>query len=178
MALSPDVVIADEPTTALDVISQDNVLGRLLELQRKEGTSLIIISHDMGVIAETCDRVAVMYAGSLVEVGPVRDLFRAPSHPYTMGLQNAIPRFDQQLSVVSIPGFPPSSFDDAGGCRFLPRCPFAILACEEYPPFVGVAPGHEAACFRAHEGHALRAAAADPTAWIADGQVRSAQAPE
>ena len=168
MALSPDVVIADEPTTALDVISQDNVLERLLELQRKEGTSLIIISHDMGVIAETCDRVAVMYAGSLVEVGPVRELFRSPSHPYTMGLQNAIPRFDQELSVVSIPGFPPSTFDDESGCRFLPRCPFAIPVCEEYPPFVNVGPRHEAACYRAREGDSLRAAAADPATWVAD----------
>lgn len=166
MALSPDVVIADEPTTALDVISQDNVLERLLELQQKEGTALIIISHDMGVIAETCDRVAVMYAGSLVEVSPVVDLFRSPSHPYTMGLENAIPRLGPQQRAVSIPGSPPSNIDEDTACRFMPRCPFAIAACHTYPPFVAVGPGHVAACWRADEAEALRKAAADPATWI------------
>lgn len=147
MALSPDVVIADEPTTALDVVTQDNVLAQLVELQREQGFSLVLISHDMGVIAETCDRVGVMYAGHLVELGPVRDIFKEPAHPYTQGLINAIPKLGSPDKAISIPGNPPARPATMTGCRFAPRCPFQEPVCAEPPPWVEISPNHGERCF-------------------------------
>lgn len=147
MALSPDVVIADEPTTALDVVTQDNVLGELVDLQREQGFSLIIISHDMGVIAETCDRVGVMYAGHLVELGPVREIFKAPAHPYTQGLINAIPKLGAVTEAVSIPGNPPADPGRLSGCRFAPRCPFREEECFQPVPWVELSASHGERCF-------------------------------
>ena len=147
MALSPDVVIADEPTTALDVVTQDNVLGQLVDLQREQGFSLILISHDMGVISETCDRVGVMYAGHLVELGPVREIFKTPAHPYTQGLINAIPKLGSPLQAVSIPGNPPAEPATISGCRFAARCPFQEETCLDPPPWVELTPGHGERCF-------------------------------
>jgi peptide/nickel transport system ATP-binding protein len=169
MSLSPDLVIADEPTTALDVISQDNVLDRLLALQRESGMSLIIVSHDMGLIAENCDRVAVMYAGAIVEIAPTKELFRAPAHPYTMGLENAIPRMDEEGSAVSIPGFPPPASEWPAGCRFAPRCPYALPVCREEPPWVEVGDQHHARCHRTDERQALREASSKPESWLRVG---------
>lgn len=169
MALSPDLVIADEPTTALDVVSQDNVLHQLISLQRRQGSSLILISHDMGVIAETCDRVAVMYAGKIVELGPVADLFASPAHPYSMGLRNAIPSMDQATDAVAIPGFPPPSSEWGDGCRFAPRCPFRIEACIEPPPWIELDTSHHALCHRTDDRVAFREAAADPSTWLVNG---------
>lgn len=129
MALKPDLVIADEPTTALDVVTQDSVLAELVAVQRKEGFSMILISHDMGVIAETCDRVAVLYAGHLVELAPVDETFDHPAHPYTQGLINAIPKLGMVGQAVSIPGSPPAEPGLLQGCRFAPRCPFRETEC-------------------------------------------------
>lgn len=147
MSLSPDIVVADEPTTALDVVTQDSVLDHLVTLQREQGFSLLLISHDMGVIAETCDRVAVMYAGHLVEMGPVREIFKRPAHPYTQGLINAIPKLGSVGEAVSIPGNPPAIPDALTGCRFAPRCPFREEACAEKPPWQQLSADHGERCF-------------------------------
>jgi oligopeptide/dipeptide ABC transporter ATP-binding protein len=165
MALSPDIVIADEPTTALDVVSQDGVLSQLVSLQREKGTSLILISHDMGIIAETCSRVAVMYAGKIVELAPVKEMFSAPSHPYSMGLRNAIPTLDKDADAVAIPGFPPPSSEWPEGCRFAPRCPFRIEKCSGPPPWIELAPSHHALCHRTDERDSIRSEAGEPSTW-------------
>lgn len=165
MALSPDLVIADEPTTALDVVSQDNVLEQLVALQREKQASLILISHDMGVIAETCDRIAVMYAGELVEIAPAAELFAAPAHPYSMGLINAVPKLDRNEEAVAIPGFPPPSTEWGNACRFEQRCPFRIEECLEPPPLVGINPSHWSLCHRVSEQEDLREQAAIPSTW-------------
>jgi peptide/nickel transport system ATP-binding protein len=147
MALSPDIVVADEPTTALDVVTQDNVLDHLTSLQREQGFALMLISHDMGVIAETCDRVAVMYAGHLVELGPVGEIFKQPAHPYTQGLINAIPKLGSAEQAVSIPGSPPADASAQPGCRFAPRCPFREPVCFEPPPWHDLSSDHGELCF-------------------------------
>jgi len=147
MALSPDIVIADEPTTALDVVTQDSVLDELVTVQRREGFSLILISHDMGVIAETCDRVAVLYAGHLVELGSVGEIFNRPAHPYTQGLINAIPKLGAVTEAVSIPGAPPAEPGLITGCRFAPRCPFREAQCAGVPPWHDLSPDHGELCF-------------------------------
>lgn len=167
MALKPALVIADEPTTALDVISQDNVLAQLIEAQRDQGNAMVIISHDMGVIAETCDRVAVMYAGGIVELGSVRDIFHSPAHPYTLGLKNAIPKLLQTEPTVAIPGFPPAPSEWPAGCRFAPRCPFREDICEHPPPWAHLDTGHAEACHFPHEAERFRELAVHPRTWAA-----------
>jgi peptide/nickel transport system ATP-binding protein len=167
MALSPDIVVADEPTTALDVVTQDNVLAQLTELQREQGFSLILISHDMGVIAETCDRVGVMYAGHLVELGPVREIFKRPAHPYTQGLINAIPKLGSSIEAVSIPGNPPANPASLSGCRFAPRCPFQEPVCLEPPPWAHLAPDHGERCFFPDRRDEFGEAARRPETWDA-----------
>ena len=167
MALSPDIVVADEPTTALDVVTQDNVLDQLTTLQRENGFSLIFISHDMGVIAETCDRVGVMYAGHLVELGPVGDIFKRPAHPYTQGLINAIPKLGSATEAVSIPGSPPADPEELKGCRFAPRCPFVEPICSDRPPWQTLSPTHGELCFFPEKAHEFGAAARLPQTWEA-----------
>ncbi len=150
MALSsrPDLLIADEPTTALDVTIQAQILSLLRELQEEYGTSVLLITHDLGVVAEMCDRVAVMYGGKIVEQAPIIDLFDRPEHPYTLGLLNAIPR--PELSDVPprpIEGSPPDMGNPPAGCLFHPRCPFAEPICHlEAPAMRSVRVGQEAAC--------------------------------
>jgi peptide/nickel transport system ATP-binding protein len=155
MALScdPDLVIADEPTTALDVTTQAQILELLDELQREYDLSVHLITHDMGVIAEMCDRIAVMYAGEIVEKGTVDGLFDAPRHPYTLGLLKAIPRIDDQRTKLDpIEGTMPDLIETPSGCSFHPRCPYATEQCETDDPDlepVEAGPGgrHESACF-------------------------------
>ena len=136
LALDPGLVLADEPTTALDVIMQDQILSRISRIQSEINSSMIVITHDVAVVAETCDRVAVMYAGEIVEEGPVEDIFGRPYHPYTIGLRNSFPdirKADQDL--VSIAGHPPNLVDPPRGCRFADRCPMATDECRrEEPP--------------------------------------------
>ena len=158
MALScnPGVLIADEPTTALDVTIQAQVLTLMQELQERTGTAIVLITHDLGVIAECADRVAVMYAGKKVEDAPVQALFDNPLHPYTRGLMASMPRLDAPLSagrgtLPEIPGTVPRLSRLPEGCRFAPRCPMAVAQCREEPPLLEHAPGHAAACWRAGE---------------------------
>ena len=158
MALScnPEVLIADEPTTALDVTIQAQILELMREIQQRTGTAIVLITHDLGVIAETADRVAVMYAGKKVEEAPVVALFDTPLHPYTRGLMASMPHLDAPLgpgrgTLPEIPGMVPSLSDLPEGCRFAPRCPLAAPQCREEPPLIAYAPGHLAACWRAGE---------------------------
>jgi peptide/nickel transport system ATP-binding protein len=167
LALEPDLVIADEPVTALDVIVQNQVLRTFRELQGRLSLSVIMITHDISVVAETCDRVAVMYAGKIVEIADVGPFFAEPVHPYTLGLQNAYPNLKKpDLELISIEGYPPDLVDPPQGCRFASRCPFATPRCiAEEPPLVTVGPGHQAACHRADEVDLLRELAKRPSTW-------------
>jgi peptide/nickel transport system ATP-binding protein len=158
MALScnPGVLIADEPTTALDVTIQAQVLELMGDVQQRTGTAIVLITHDLGVIAETADRVAVMYAGRKVEDAPVQALFDTPLHPYTRGLMASMPRLDTPFGrgrgpLPEIPGMVPRLTQLPQGCRFAPRCPLAVAQCREDPPLRDHAPGHAAACWRAGE---------------------------
>jgi peptide/nickel transport system ATP-binding protein len=157
MALScdPQVLIADEPTTALDVTIQAQILQLMLELKEKTGTAIVLITHDLGVVAETTERVVVMYAGRKVEEAPVMALFEEPLHPYTRGLMRAIPRLDIEADAAGtrprlqeIPGLVPRLTQPIPGCAFAPRCGFATERCRvEAPPLIDVGAGHTVACW-------------------------------
>ncbi len=151
----PKLLVADEPTTALDVTIQAQVLKLMMDLQRRSGTSIILITHDLGVVAETCDDVNVMYAGSIVEQGDVFNIFRNPSHPYTRGLLRSIPDTGgtgRKERLFSIDGMVPSLTDLPPGCRFAPRCTQARESCfKEMPELVPVGEGHFVRCNRARE---------------------------
>lgn len=149
LALEPDIVIADEPTTALDVVVQAQVLNVLKKLQREKGISIILITHDLTVIAELADKVAVMYAGKMVEYGTAEQIFYNPLHPYTRALLRAIPRLKGPVEKLEyIPGVPPDLRRPPKGCRFNPRCPEVMDICRrEEPPFEEVEPGHFVACW-------------------------------
>src|SRR5690554_595621 len=138
LACNPKLLIADEPTTALDVTIQAQILELIKDLQRKREMSVIMISHDLGVIAETCDYVAVMYCGKVVEFSDVRTLFKEPKHPYTVGLLNSLPRHDIDMDeLTAIPGTVPNPFEMPKGCAFAPRCPHASDLClEEMPDLI------------------------------------------
>ena len=169
IACDPDLIIADEPTTALDVIVQDAVLQELEDLQAELGISLLIISHDISVIAETADRVGVMYGGKLMEIGPTDAVFESPANPYTLGLRNSFPDIESTgEQLVSIPGTPPTLEDPEPGCRFRERCPFAVAECEsEHPPLMNVAgsAGHASACYRLDVVDEMRERAAREETW-------------
>ena len=151
LACSPALLIADEPTTALDVTVQAEIFDLLRELQRETGTALLLITHDLGVVAEIADEVAVMYAGRIVERAPTGTLFVRPQHPYTIGLLGASPEWDSRSErLTPIEGRVPLPTDVLGGCRFAPRCPFRVAECDAaVPPLVPVADGQQAACWRA-----------------------------
>jgi oligopeptide/dipeptide ABC transporter ATP-binding protein len=151
LACNPRLLIADEPTTALDVTIQAQILELMRALRWELGTAIILITHDLGVIAELADDVLVMYAGQVVERCPVQVLFSEPQHPYTIGLLGSIPRLDlEQERLPAIDGFVPDPAAMPAGCRFHPRCPFAEPRCRaEAPPLVEARPGHFAACWRA-----------------------------
>jgi peptide/nickel transport system ATP-binding protein len=152
LACDPRIIVADEPTTALDVTIQAQILGLISDLQERMGTALVLITHDLGVVAEVADRVVVMYAGRRVEEASVYDLFDNPIHPYTLGLMGAIPRSTGGRAtgerLVDISGTVPPLWDLPKGCAFAPRCPRASARClEERPPFEEKRPGHFAACW-------------------------------
>ena len=157
MALScrPRLLLADEPTTALDATVQIQVLVLLRSLQRELGMGMVIVTHDLGVAAEVADRVAVMYAGQIVEQGPVREILRHPAHPYTRGLLASVLRTGDPAKggeIASIPGAPPDMRLPPPGCAFAPRCPVAIERCTTVmPPEEAVGPGRSARCIRVHE---------------------------
>ncbi|CAN5796642.1 ABC transporter ATP-binding protein [soil metagenome] len=172
LAREPQLIIADEPTTALDVVTQAQILARLARLRRERGMALLFITHDISVVVQTCDRVAVMYGGRIMETGPVRAVFGAPYHPYTMGLTNAFPTLaGARRELISIPGTPPDLLAPAPGCRFAARCPFAEDVCRaEAPPLGPVAAGRAAACHFPERAEAFRATAASNEAWEAVGR--------
>ena len=153
LALDPKILIADEPTTALDVTVQAQIMELLLDLQSENGMGLILITHDLGVVGEVADRVAVMYAGRIVETGGIREVFGNPAHPYTVGLMNSVPRVDQRGQRLSpIVGSPPNLADIPPGCSFHPRCPRAELLCrQERPSLREIVLGRQSACHFAEE---------------------------
>ncbi|GGY77273.1 ABC transporter ATP-binding protein [Streptomyces nitrosporeus] len=148
MALEPSLIIADEPTTALDVTVQAQVMDLLAELQRELNMGLILITHDLGVVADVADKIAVMYAGRIVETSPVHDIYRAPAHPYTKGLLRSIPRLDQKgQELYAIKGLPPNLLHIPPGCAFHPRCPMARPVCRtDEPPLYTVDENRRSAC--------------------------------
>jgi len=148
LACSPLLLIADEATSNLDVTIQAQILDLLRSLRQSEIASILLITHDLGVVAETCDRVGVMYAGNLCEVADVADLFQAPRHPYTRALLEAVPRLHQEGPLQSIEGAVPNLVDPPSGCRFHPRCPDAKAICRRhFPEMVAMGPGHTVACY-------------------------------
>lgn len=153
LACNPKLLIADEPTTALDVTIQAQILDLMRELQKKLNTAIILISHDLGVIAGLCSRVIVMYAGKIAEEGTARDIFHHPRHPYTWGLLQSVPRMDaqQKQKLAVIEGQPPDLLQPPAGCPFHPRCRFAMRICtEHYPDTTEVNQGHKARCWLQH----------------------------
>lgn len=152
MICHPDLLIADEPTTALDVTIEAQILHLMRCLQQDEGTSVLLITHDLGVVAEVCDLVYVMYAGKIVEYANVYELFHDPRHPYTIGLLRSLPSRNKEKRLQSIPGTVPMLTEMPVGCRFAPRCQWATNACgRELPPMVEVTPGHFARCWTPQE---------------------------
>ncbi|MEU9180141.1 ABC transporter ATP-binding protein [Streptomyces sp. NPDC048550] len=149
MALEPSLIIADEPTTALDVTVQAQVMDLLAELQRELNMGLILITHDLGVVADVADKIAVMYAGRIVEAAPVHEIYAAPAHPYTRGLLDSIPRLDQKgQELYAIKGLPPNLLAIPPGCAFNPRCPMAQAVCRtDVPPLAQVGQDRASACF-------------------------------
>ncbi|MFI8002257.1 ABC transporter ATP-binding protein [Streptomyces sp. NPDC086010] len=148
MALEPSLIIADEPTTALDVTVQAQVMDLLAELQRELNMGLILITHDLGVVADVADKIAVMYAGRIVETSPVHEIYKAPAHPYTKGLLRSIPRLDQKgQELYAIKGLPPNLLRIPSGCAFHPRCPMAQAVCRtDVPPLYTVDEERRSAC--------------------------------
>ncbi len=148
LANRPRLLIADEPTTALDVTIQAQILKLMRDLQKETGTSVLLITHNLGVVAETCQRVGVMYAGVMAEVGPVKEIFKEPLHPYTQGLMNSIPRLGSVAErLETIEGNVPNLIKPPSGCRFHPRCPYAMEICKaQKPPLIQVKPDHSVAC--------------------------------
>ncbi len=150
--MSPNVVLADEPTTALDVVVQKGILMMLMRLQKQLKNTLVIVSHDMGVHYQITDRMAIMYSGSIVELGNTEEIFSDPIHPYTTMLVGALPRVGDKSQRVGIPGRPPALKNPPPGCRFAPRCPHATDRCrQEVPEFREVKPGRWAACHLLNE---------------------------
>jgi peptide/nickel transport system ATP-binding protein len=151
LACDPRLLIADEPTTALDVTLQAQILDLMPELKAASNAAIILITHDLGVVAEVCDEVAVMYAGEIVERAPVDELFSNPQHPYTVGLLGSIPRLDHRVAhLATIEGMVPNMTNPPAACRFAARCPFVADICtKQSPPLAMVSPGHTSRCLRA-----------------------------
>jgi peptide/nickel transport system ATP-binding protein len=168
LALRPSLVLADEPVTALDVIVQRQILDMLRGLQQRLRLSMVLVTHDISVVAYLCDEVVVMYAGQVIESGPVREVLARPRHPYTMGLRNAFPDLlSDALELVPIEGSPPDLAQPPPGCRFAPRCPFAMATCTTTPALLADSrpQGHVSACLRDGEVEQLRPLALDPVTW-------------
>ncbi|GAB3019751.1 ABC transporter ATP-binding protein [Natronobiforma cellulositropha] len=170
LALSPSIILADEPTTALDVMIQDRILRQIKDLQREFDTAMIMITHDMSVVSENCDYIAVMYGGRVVEFADAETVIKNPRHPYTLGMRNAFPDISEDdQDLVSIPGSPPEVIDPEEGCRFAPRCPFAEEECWEVTPEPEQFPDgdqHVVECHRADEAEYLRAEAEKKETWL------------
>lgn len=151
LACTPQLLFADEPTTALDVTVQAQILDLLKRLNQELNTTMVLITHDLGVIATICQRVLVMYAGQIVESAPVQALFADPCHPYSLGLLQSVPHPDYKgKELLTIDGHPPDLLLPPDGCAFLPRCRFAMQACKEAPPMFSLSPDHQARCWLNH----------------------------
>ncbi len=153
LACSPKLLIADEPTTALDVTIQAQIIDLMKDLQKKLNTSIILITHDLGVVADIAQRVVIMYAGKVIESGSLDDIFYNPQHPYTWGLLKSVPRLDskERGELIPIPGTPPDLLNPPVGCPFAPRCEYAMKVCvEQYPEDTVVTPGHKVNCWLHH----------------------------
>ncbi|MCD7769226.1 MAG: ABC transporter ATP-binding protein, partial [Oscillospiraceae bacterium] len=149
LACGPKLLLADEPTTALDVTIQAQILDMIRKLKDDLGTSMLLITHDLGIVAETCDKVAIMYAGEIVEYGTLEHIFHNVQHPYTIGLFNAIPSLDKKVDRLQpIGGLMPDPANLPNGCVFGPRCPYATEQCyNEHPDIKEIEPGHFVRCF-------------------------------
>jgi peptide/nickel transport system ATP-binding protein len=168
LALNPALIIADEPVTALDVIVQHQVLQRFRELQDRLSLSVLMITHDMSVVAQLCDAVVVMYAGKVVERGTVEQVFYRPYHPYTLGLEQAFPNLVRpKETLVAIEGFLPDLITPPPGCRFADRCPFALAQCQAEEPHLVPVENHThlVACHRIDDAELLRRQAKEVTTW-------------
>jgi peptide/nickel transport system ATP-binding protein len=167
LALEPALLVMDEPTTGLDVLVQERLLRRIRDIRHRVKSSILLITHDIGVIAQNTDRVGVMYAGRMVEAAPTLELFERPWHPYTLGLKNAFPSIlAPEKELISIPGSPPDLSLPANGCDFAPRCPFVLDACHTLRPApVEVADGRLSACVRTADIEHLRIAATEKATW-------------
>ena len=166
LALNPSLVIADEPTTALDVIVQHNILQEIIRLQETLHLSMLYITHDISMVAEACQKIAVMYAGKIVEIADKADFFKRPYHPYTLGLQNAFPSLRSSKRLISIPGFPPDLLHGFEGCRFRERCPFAVGLCREVEPeFREVGRSHFSLCHFPERAEEFRQEAKEEKTW-------------
>ncbi len=167
LALDPGLIVMDEPTTGLDVLVQERIIRNLLEIRSRIKSSILLITHDISVIAEMSNRIGIMYAGHLMEVADTLSLFENTHHPYTLGLKNAFPSIkalDREL--ISIPGSPPNLIDAIPGCAFVGRCPFAIAPCStERPAETRVAEGHMVACHRVADVAEIRAQASEKKTW-------------
>jgi oligopeptide/dipeptide ABC transporter ATP-binding protein len=153
LACEPSILIADEPTTALDVTIQAQVLDLLMDLQREKGMAIVLITHDLGVVARMADNVMVMYAGEIVESGSIEDVFHRASHPYTVGLRAAMPsrQMGERQRLTPIDGSPPDLFAPPAGCGYFARCPQAMRMCQgEHPDLIGVGSGHQSRCWLQH----------------------------
>jgi oligopeptide/dipeptide ABC transporter ATP-binding protein len=180
MALScdPDVLIADEPTTALDVTIQAQILELMNEMQRRLGSAIVLITHDLGVVAETCKNVLVMYAGNMVEYGSAEQIFAQPKHPYTLGLLASLPRLDRKdKRLVPIDGQPPSLLRLPSGCSFAPRCKYRMPVCDTPVPLYDFGAGHVARCFLYDERTAAERTLPVESAPQVPGSARAAAVP-
>ena len=149
LSCKPGLLITDEPTTSLDVTIQAQFLSLLKEIQQKSGVAMIMITHDFGIVSKVCDRVAVMYAGKIIETADVREIFNNPTHPYTIALMNSVPTMETEVEILyTIEGQPPDLSDLPKGCSFAPRCPHTKDICKtEYPPMTGLHDGHTVSCW-------------------------------
>ncbi|MDQ0273668.1 ABC transporter ATP-binding protein [Cytobacillus purgationiresistens] len=148
LACKPELIIADEPTTALDVTIQAQILDLLRDIQTKNSTAILLITHDLGVVAESAQRVAVMYAGMIVETGTVEEIFDSPKHPYTWGLLNSVPRLERNERLTPIEGSPPDLFEPPRGCPFVERCKYAMEVCVQHlPPSTAISGDHRVLCW-------------------------------
>lgn len=168
LTLNPTLIIADEPVTALDVIVQSQVLSEMKRLKEKFRVSLILITHDISVVAQICDYIVVMYSGKIVEKGKLDEILKRSVHPYTLGLQNSFPDIRKpHKKLIAINGAPLNLIDPPKGCRFATRCPFRIAECwENSPPLKEVSPGHFSACFRIDDYKLIRQKAKEGETWF------------
>lgn len=170
LALEPNLLIADEPTTALDVVVQDGILKQLNILQKKLKNAMVMVTHDISVVAETCHKVVVMYGGKVMEYGSTQEVLNNPSHPYTMGLKNAFPTLDEARGeLISIPGVPPDLSDPPEGCRFMERCPFSTEKCQEEPGESEIKKGHFVFCHYFSRAKEFRNLAKEVNTWRKNG---------